>query len=93
MFHGVANQFQAQGVVSLTEKDLNERLDSVRADQHRIGAIIKDRTKLDEATIGGLFLQAKTHDSGFALGCGIVHEIREVQIPPGVPVISLVFQR
>jgi hypothetical protein len=32
-------------------------------------------------------------ESMYAIGCGIVHEIKDVSIPPGSPVVSLVFQR
>jgi ATP-dependent Clp protease, protease subunit len=90
MFHGVASQ--VQGNAWLGEKDLLERIGAVQADQKRIGSIIKERTRIDEAAISSLFLEAKTKDADFALGCGIVEEIREVQIPSGSPIISLVFQ-
>jgi ATP-dependent Clp protease, protease subunit len=93
MFHGVAAQIQAQGIVALAEKDLRERLESINADQKRMGSIIKERTSLDEAAIGGLFLEAKTKDADFAFSGGIVSEIRDVQIPAGTPIVSLVFQR
>ncbi|MDQ2947176.1 MAG: ATP-dependent Clp protease proteolytic subunit [Acidobacteriota bacterium] len=90
MFHGVAAGVQAGG---LSEKDLVERLGNVQADQKRIGLIIKERTRISEATIHTLFLEAKTKDADFALGCGIVDEIRDVEIPAGATVVSLVFQR
>jgi hypothetical protein len=91
MFHGVA--FPAQNGQSFDEKTLLERLGCIDADQKRIGSIIKERTHLDEPAIASLFLEAQTKDAGFAVGCGIVHEIREVQIPAGCPVVPLVFQR
>lgn len=92
MFHGVAsNVLQANSW--LDEKALLERIGSVQADQKRIGSIIKERTTISESAIGSLFLEAKTKDADFALASGIVHEIRDAQVPPGVPIISLVFQR
>jgi ATP-dependent protease ClpP protease subunit len=91
MFHGVA--FPALAGQQFDEKTLLERLGSLKADQKRIGSIIKERTSLDESAIAGLFLEAQTKDAGFALTSGIVHEIREVQIPMGCPIVPLVFQR
>ena len=40
-----------------------------------------------------MFREAKTVDADFAIGAGIVHEIRDIQIPVGAPVFQLVFQR
>ena len=91
MFHGVGFDVQAQA--RFEEKVLRERLQSVEADQKRIGSVILDRTKLDDATVRQLFLEAQTKDAAYAVGCGIVHEVRDVQIPAGVPVLALVFQR
>ena len=91
MFHGVG--FDVPAGMRVEEKFLIERLHSVRADQNRIGQLLRDRTNLDGKAVKKLFREAQTKDANFALGHGIVHEIREVQIPPGGPVISLVFQR
>ena len=91
MFHGVG--FDAPAGVRVEEKFLLERLDGIRADHNRIGQILRDRTRLDGKAIEELFREAQTKDAQFALSCGMVHEVREVQIPPGGPVISLVFQR
>lgn len=99
MFHGVATHIQATlstnagPLAMMGEKELRERLDGIRADQKRIGSVIKDRTNLDEAAIDTLFLEAQTKDANWAFACGIVHEIRDVKVPSGVPVIPLVFQR
>lgn len=91
MFHGVG--FDSPAGMRFEEKFLLERLNGIRADQHRIGQIIRDRTTLDGDAVEKLFREAQTEDADFALSCGIVHEIREVQIPAGGPIISLVFQR
>lgn len=99
MFHGVAAQLPATmttptgSVVMLGEKDLRERLGGIEADQKRIGSVLKERTTLDEKAIATLFLEAQTKDADWAVDCGIVHEIRDVQIPLGSTVVSLVFQR
>lgn len=91
MFHGVG--LSAQHGMRIEEKFLRESLQNVLADQRRIGQILEERTQLTSEQVNGLFLEAQTKDAADAIGCGIVHEIRDVQIPMGGPVISLVFQR
>jgi ATP-dependent protease ClpP protease subunit len=91
MFHGVG--FDAKGNMRFEEKDLRERLDSLVADQKRIGAVLADRTRLSTEEVEKLFLQAVTRDPDYARDKGIVHDIRDVQIPAGAPVHQLVFQR
>jgi ATP-dependent Clp protease, protease subunit len=91
MFHGVGFDFNGQ--IRLEEKFLHERLDSILADQKRIGSIITERTKITEEVVKTLFLEAQTKDAAFAVSNGIVDEIKDVKIPPGGPIHSLVFQR
>lgn len=91
MFHGVG--FDVGPGVRLEEKFLRERLDSVLSDQARIGAIIQERTTLTPEQVAPLFTEAQTKDATYAASTGIVDEIRDVEIPEGAPVVSLVFQR
>lgn len=91
MFHGVA--FTPAANTSCDEKFLRERLDSLQADQKRIGAIIEERTNLTAEQIGPLFLEAQTKDAAYAVSAGIVDQVADVNLPAGAPVISLVFQR
>jgi ATP-dependent Clp protease protease subunit len=91
MFHGVG--FSPEAGKHFEEKLLRERLEGVLADQKRIGAVIEERTELAGEQIEGLFREAQTKDATYAAGAGIVHEIKDVQVPPGTPVMSLVFQR
>lgn len=91
MFHGVG--FEGGGNVRFEEKLLRERLDSIASDQKRIGEVIAERSKISRDEVAKLFLEAKTQDATFAAGNGIVDEIRDVQIAPGQPIVSLVFQR
>jgi ATP-dependent protease ClpP protease subunit len=91
MFHGVG--FDVKGQFRLEEKLLRERLDNILTDHKRIGSIISERTKLEQEVVECLFTEAQTKDATFAASTGIVHEIKDVQIPPGSNVISLVFQR
>ena len=91
MFHGVG--FDVPGNQRFEEKTLRERLDGLLSDQRRIGAIIAENSKLSADEVAALFLEAQTKDASWAVEKGIVHEVREVQIPTGSPVVSLVFQR
>jgi ATP-dependent protease ClpP protease subunit len=91
MFHGVGCQTQLNQV--LEAKFLRERLDSITADQKRIGSVIAERTKISEQDVSDLFLEAQTKDAAFALANGIIEDIREVNVPAGCPVVPLVFQR
>jgi ATP-dependent protease ClpP protease subunit len=93
MFHGVAAGIP-QGQLRMEQKDLRERLDSVEHDNARIAAIIASSTTFaNNAEIEALFLEAKTKNPTYAKSKGIIHDVREVQIPPGAPVQQLVFQR
>lgn len=92
MFHGVG--FDAPAGIRFEEKFLRERLDGINADQTQIASIIEQRaTFANAAEVKELFLEAQTKDPTYALAKGIVHDIRDVQIPPGAPVFQLVFQR
>jgi len=91
MFHGVG--FNNQPNTRMEEKDCRERLLSILSDQSRMGNIIAQNTKLSAGDIAELFKEAQTKDATFALDKGIIHEVRELQITYGCPIISLVFQR
>jgi ATP-dependent Clp protease, protease subunit len=90
MFHGVGMDVQN---LRLEEKNTKETLDGIVANHKRIGSIIQDRTKLGPADTDILFREAQTKDAAYAAGCGIIHEIKDVQIPAGSSVVSLVFKR
>lgn len=92
MFHGVG--FDVTQPQRFEEKLLTERLESVQMDQRKIAAVIRERTRFpDDQEIAALFLQAATKDPAYALQRGIVHEVRELKIPKGAPLVQLVFKR
>jgi ATP-dependent protease ClpP protease subunit len=91
MFHGVS--FNAANGQNFDERGVRERLASILSDQKKIGSIIQDRTTLPLRRIRAMFREARTIDAATAVSAGIVHEIREVQIPAGAPVFQLVFKR
>ena len=90
-FHGVG--FDVTNQMRFERKHLRERLDSLEADERKIGAIIAERTALSEAEVSELFLGAVTRDPNYARDKGIVHEVRELSIPAGALVHQLVFKR
>ena len=91
MFHGVGTT--AKEGQRFEEKEFRQGLRGILREQKRIGAIIAKHTKLDSKQVARLFREAQTKDAADAVSCGIVHEIKDVQIPAGSPVVSLVFQR
>lgn len=91
MFHGVGFSF-SQGQ-RLEEKELREKLAGVLRQQKQIGEIIAQHTNLTDKEIEGLFREAQTKDTNFAIDKGIIDEIRDVQIPKGAPMITLAFKR
>jgi ATP-dependent Clp protease, protease subunit len=90
MFHGVASKLPQMNAEA---KFLRERLDSITSDIKRIGDILVERTGISQDQVSNLFGEAQTKDATFAVGCGIVHEVRDVKIPVGASIFSLVFQR
>jgi len=91
MFHGVG--FSVSQGQRFDEKPLREKLDVILNDQKRIGNIICQETSVTKEEIAKLFREAKTKDAGYAIDKGIIQEVRDVQIPKGCPIISLVFKR
>ena len=88
MFHSVG--FDQQGPIRLEERNLRQFLDSVVADNKRMGRIISARTNLSERSAGALFREQRTRDADWALGHGFVHQIADPQIPAGVQLQQLV---
>jgi ATP-dependent Clp protease, protease subunit len=91
MLHGVA--FGTQGPMQFFEKTLAERLASVQADQARIADIYRERAGITPEESERFFLGESTIGAPDALRRGLVHELRDVQIPAGSPVLQLVFKR
>jgi len=91
MFHGVG--FDAPQGLRLEEKFLREKLGGIASEHKRIADTISQHTNLTESEVAKFFRETQTKDSNFAISKGIIHEIRDVQIPKGTPVISLVFKR
>ena len=91
MFHEVTVSVPA--ATNLGEKNLQESLNTVLSDQKRMGKIIADHTSLNTNEIASLFNEQQIKDADFAHDNGFIHEIREVNIPSGSPVVSFAFQK
>lgn len=91
MFHGVG--FNVSAGARFEQKDLQEKLDGLLADQRRIGSIITERSSLDDNELSELFREARTKDAAFAQERGLIHGVADVDIPAGASILSLVFQR
>ena len=91
MFHGVG--FDITAPTRFEEKLLRERMASVQADQKRIADVIVQRSGIKPDEVEKMFLEAVTRDPGYAKANGIIHDVRDIQVPPGAPVLQLVFKR
>ena len=91
MFHGVG--FDVKSNQRLEEKNLRELMDGVESNHKRFGNIITQHTNLSAEESASLFREAKTEDATWAINKGVIHEIRDVQLTTGCPVVALVFKR
>ncbi|MGE0031214.1 MAG: ATP-dependent Clp protease proteolytic subunit [Steroidobacteraceae bacterium] len=91
MFHGVG--FDCAAPTRIEQKNAQELLGGILADQTRIANVIAERTQIDVAEAADLFKEARTKDAAYAATKGIVSGIRDVNIPPGSAIFTLVFQR
>jgi len=89
MFHGVNHKISAP--ISLTEKKLNETLESIKNNQEKIAGIVTQETNITSEEINEMFLvDSKTHNPQFALEKGIITEIKDIEIPEGESVNNIV---
>jgi ATP-dependent protease ClpP protease subunit len=87
MFHGVGFDVQS---TRIEEKNARELLHGILADQKRIADILVNRTRLSAREAGKLFREASTKDAIHAQTAGLISDIRDVQIPSGADIVSLV---
>lgn len=72
---------------------MRERLAAVQADQERIKSIYNEHAGISPEAAENFFLGESNLTAAIAKESGIVHELRQVQIPAGSPVVQLVFNR
>jgi ATP-dependent protease ClpP protease subunit len=85
MFHGVGRPVVQN--TTLSTNGLVELLNANRADEKRIGDIIKGRTKLTLDQVTKFFQEAKTMDAAEALDVGIIDKVAEIQMPAGAHIV------
>jgi len=90
MFHGVGFDVQ-QARFEL--KQLRERTQNIQNDQSMINEILVRHTNLSTEDVEKLFLEAAFINSRDAKERGLVDEVIDINLPPGMPILQLVFQR
>lgn len=90
MFHGAGFDVVS---IRLTEPLLREYLDSLAADHKRMAEVFSQRTTLSTENAVELFKEASTKDATWANSVGFTQTTCDPQVPLGVPVHSLVFNR
>src|SRR3546814_13718465 len=91
MFHGVGMDIPSG--VRLEQKNSQEILEGILADQTRIASILTEHTALDAADARDLFKEARTKATAYALANLIISDIRDVDIPIAAAPFYFVFQR
>lgn len=88
LFHGVG--LQTDRPMRFDEKELREKIEVIGRDQKLISDIIVKNSKLSFAKVQKLFLETQTLTPKQAKAFGLVHEIKEVQIPTDARIASVV---
>lgn len=88
LLHGISWTFQ-QGA-TLTYSQMQETMSCFDAAEQLSARIIGERSKLTAEEVRELFRQGQSKDPQFALDKGLVHEIRDVAIPDGAPIHSII---
>ncbi len=88
LLHGISWTFQ-QGS-SLTYLQMQETLSQFDAAEQLTAKIIGEQTQLTPKEVRALFRQGESKNPDFALEKGMIHQICEVNIQPGAPILSIV---
>ena len=88
LLHGISWTFQ-QGA-AFTYSQMQETISRFDAAEQLSARIIGERSKLTAQEVRELFRQGQSKEPQFALDKGLIHAIREVDIPEGVPLHSIV---
>jgi ATP-dependent protease ClpP protease subunit len=93
MFHGVGFDIGPGTSVRLEEKTLQDRLDSIRADNVKIAGIISSRTRIKAKEAANLFREQATKDTAYAHKNGFIDAVKGFSVPKGLQIFQLVFNR
>ena len=88
LLHGISWTFQ-QGS-SLSYSQMQETVSQFDAAEQLTARIIGEQTQLTAEEVRALFQQGESKNPDFALKKGIIHQICEVNIQPGAPILSIV---
>lgn len=83
-FHEPAAEIEAG--TELTAAELREMASDLASNGVRTNRVLEDRTNMSLTQIRALKRGSRLVDADFALNAGIISEIRDLQIPEGVPV-------
>jgi ATP-dependent protease ClpP protease subunit len=86
LFHGTSQPFIAN--TRFTKNQIAETLSSLNVLESKMIGVMTDRTKLTTEEIKSLFSQGEPKYPDFALDKGIISEIKDPKIPPGIPILS-----
>ncbi len=87
LLHGVVANFPQGG--ALEEKQLEERLKSLRIDTENIAGVIAANCRKSEAEVHQAMLERTVLNPEEAIEWGLVHEIQESLFPAGARVITV----
>jgi len=87
LFHGVSMNFNQGMALNLSQ--INERKGQLEDDQNKIAGIISANTKITQEEMLKLFIQGETKGLDFAQEKGIIHGIKDPQIPKDAPLVSI----
>ena len=88
LLHGITWSF-GQGATQ-TYNQLQETLSSLDAAEQLTAQIIGSRTKLTAEEVREFFKQGASKTPAFALEKGLIHEIKELNIPAGAPLHTII---
>jgi ATP-dependent Clp protease protease subunit len=91
LLHGVSSNFQAN--MSLEEKQLEERLKSLRIDTENIAKVISTTTGKSIEDVTQTMLDRTTLNPEQAKAWGLIHDVQVELFPFGVEVIPIHFQQ
>ena len=84
LFHGVSRNFPKD--TALNRRDLRESLEKLTTDHEKIASIVHRRTSFRSTDdVLSLMEEPTTKDAEFAQSVGIIHGVRTIKIPRGVP--------
>ena len=92
MFHGVGFDIGPGTSVRLEEQTLQDRLDSIRADNVKIAGIISSRTDIKAKEAADLFREQATKDTAYAHKHGFIDAVKDFSVPKGVDIFQMVFK-